>query len=377
MEDESNGSESRVSTSEELEAERGDSLPKEDQRPLPPDTQFCARWARNIAIGNFLAAGTLLAFMKWGGGFFRFGESPAASALFIYPISIGVAVLGAQCSLFAVWAVFSPLSGWQRIGRAIGVMLLWCAAMLAGAIVFGGFAYAFVGTEGSLIDWEPLFAELVGALLMGLMAVISVIMYFLFFVLSIQTPLWLAKYFLRFRIVPPGKTLAEVPPVELRIKHLMIVTLVIAIGLGLVRAAAEFSGELVMEATLLVLLNMGIVGFLSLITLVPVVAITLGSEQKATAWGRSLLVGIGVPGMFFCLLAVLGGGAGAFFMPMLYVTAYAGGVIGVLMAARRAGYDFSWKRDVPQVETESAARPDTPVERMFASPNLADPEPVD
>jgi hypothetical protein len=187
------------------------------------------------------------------------------NASFILAVAC-VGLVGAQLAAHAVWCVFAPYSRVRRIGVAVGT-----AAALIGVWGLGMVLTGVVGTRHR-INWEA----------------IRILLCLPLLVVAIQSPLWAAKYWLRWRIILSSSACEPMPSRAVGIRDLLIA---VAIGAGVLSAARlavpldtpteQFLLPMVIVAAILALV--------SLSTTVPIMLITLRARRLAWAFATLLL----------------------------------------------------------------------------------------
>jgi hypothetical protein len=252
------------------------------------------------------------------------GPDTAAIAFFV----VGwVGVIGAQGALHAIWCVLAPVPGRIRLAVAVGLAVFWYGAFLFGVAVVGGPDDEF--GEGALT----------GLLCLPLIC------------LGFQMPLWLVRFWLRWRIVHEGNDSVGSRMTTLRLRHILVGMAGIALALGTARMAkpdgvdseAAFVLWMFIPALLFLLLSAG--------TTLPLLIVTMYPRNVALPLSilGGVLLAIVVVG-FSCLALfirdlnnmtaamVVSGGVACL------IGGYLAGIVGVLLIARGLGYRLRWGR---------------------------------
>ncbi len=187
------------------------------------------------------------------------------NASFIMAVAC-VGLVGAQLAAHAVWCVFAPYSRVRRIGVAVGTAVALIGVWGLGMILTGA-----VGTRHH-INWEA----------------IRILLCLPLLVVAIQSPLWAAKYWLRWRIILSSSVCDPIAGRAVGIRELLIA---MAVGAGVLSAARlavpldtpteQFLLPMVIVAAILALV--------SLSTTVPIMLTTLRARRLAWALAALLL----------------------------------------------------------------------------------------
>jgi hypothetical protein len=232
--------------------------------------------------------------------------------------------LAAQGALHSTWCVFAPVAWYVRLAVAAVAAMLW----------FGTWAVGFCETY----DRPYLGVEYVPV-------AVAVLLCLPLIAVAIQTPLWLARFWLHWRVRHQSDQPEADGTPPLRIRHIMLFTAVAALALGLVRLASSFYPNPALVT--------GVVGgalwamFNSLFILLPVLAATLKSARLWLYVPACVLVGGGIYlGVLVSLAISFGEDPPA--QAYAHVAAAVAGIYvnlaGVLLVMRRLGYRLEWGR---------------------------------
>lgn len=249
------------------------------------------------------------------------GGPGEAGAVFVF---LCMGVIGAEAALHAIWCVLAPTPIAKRlaIGIAVG-LVLYGAWALGYSASFSGRAYRY---------WEYV---LMGLLCLPLLAIAT------------QSPLWLARIWLRWRIEHREEPL---PPSEVepfRIRDLLAATAALALALSAIRLGMpeDIPSE---EAFLIGFAIAALVAAaVSLFTTLPVVAAALRTRRALMTLPAILLVHVAtLLGVFVILSAVFQEWPPAWVYAGIVAMGFgfSACLAGVLLVARGLGYRLAWGR---------------------------------
>jgi hypothetical protein len=166
------------------------------------------------------------------------------------------------------------------------------------------------------------------------------------FMLAVQTPLWLVRVWLGWRIIHSDDHPFPARRMKLAIRDLMIGTGLVALALALGRIAQSISatsGEQVLFA--LIIMALGAAVLSSLVTL-PAVIATLRARRLLLGLAVFLAIQLGVA---FVLAAIVGVTRASMFFALDMIVLFTSNAIvfvlfvcGVLVPARWLGYQLEW-----------------------------------
>lgn len=237
----------------------------------------------------------------------------------------------AQGGLHSIWCVFAPVANSTRLRVAIVAALFWCGAWAVGFL-------AAISDHPHEIDdfWKT-----TAAILLCLPLI----------VIAIQAPLWLARFWFRWRIRHAGDGPVEVGATPLRIRHVMLGTAAVALALGMARLAEAITDD----SDLLIGVVVGALCTLlsSLLIILPVLVATLRVRRLWLSLSAIALLGcVFYAGMMSVGTMMFGRPSpeDAFGMAVTIGSLYIC-LAGVLLVLRRLGYRLEWGRSVSSVET--------------------------
>lgn len=247
------------------------SFPRYNDMTHEPTLARRVRWR----IRTALALWVFVAFFAVGdfvfGYVFQSGDDWLALAC--------LGLVGAQGGLHAIWYDFASVRPVTRLGLGAGVGLGWYGMWMTG--------YAFQWTRhGSPYPWSGVAT--------GLLCLPLVL-------LAVRSPLWLARYFFRWRVLHRRDPARRSPFQSIGIRDILLATGAVAVALSAARTGVMVSYP-DSEASLLILgLYALLAAALSLFTTLPVVVATLRARRL---WLALLIV------LFFVLLSTVGFVAG-------------------------------------------------------------------
>lgn len=247
-----------------------------------------------------------------------------------------IGAVGAQIAMHALWTVFAPVTPLKKNTIAIASALFWYAAgvlgLFAGIYNFYGYGYGYGHRdffEASISFWPNITA---------------IFLFLPFLVIGSQAPLWVARYFLRWRVVHTADSDIPKIPSPLRIRHIMIATGSVAVALSAGRMAGHLFGNRNIESQLIV--SSVVTAAITLFTLLPMTAIIL--RMRRPLLGLFSLSGLYM-GLFILGILIL-----MYFQELpdseelliffALVAAYFGPLGGSLFAIRALGYRLQWGR---------------------------------
>jgi hypothetical protein len=282
------------------------------------------------ACATFIAFGNLLAF----------GIAPAVfSGVVVFLLCAWLGAIAAQGALHAIWCVFAPVAASKRFVIGVVLALSW----------YGGSVLGIAFHVGDEIEfWQ-------GAL--------SVLLCLPLIALGSQAPLWLARFWLRWRIVHGEDDCVSSGMTTLRIRDLMLGTAAVALALGAGRLA-NLEGLDTDAAFLLgLLIAVFIVAVFSAGTTLPLLIATLRARRLRFSLSVIFYVFLAIE--ILCVLGV----ALSFPVPdsllaALFVAGFLGAVIGgylgsllgVLLVARNLGYRLAWGRRTSPASAETESK---------------------
>jgi hypothetical protein len=296
-----------------------DSKTTRNESPAKP-SEFVIAGAVFVGFSNLVMFAALPAFNSAAGPFL---------------VSAWLGAVVAQGALHAVWCVFAPVAGRVRVAVGAALALGWYGGALMGLALH-------VGDESEF--WRFM---LTGLLCLPLIA------------LGIQVPLWVVRYWLRWRFVRADDDPADAGMTTLRIQHILWGTAWVALALGAARLANPEETDTEGAFLIGMLIAVAVLLLISAATVLPLLV--------ATLYARSLRFSLSVVA-FVCLAAAIAFGLVAAFMvpgppppPVgLFATGlsgacilgYAGGLTGVLLIVRKLGYRLQWGRPPSHTTTE-------------------------
>lgn len=191
-------------------------------------------------------------------------------------------IVGAQGGLHAIWYDFASVQPVTRLGLGVGAGLGWYCAWAAGYTSqsiprFHGSVYLF---------WSSV---ITGLLCMPLV------------LLAVRSPLWLARYFFRWRVLHRRDPARRSPFQSIGIRDILLATGAVAVALSAARTGITVSYHDSEPSLLILGLYALLAAALSLFTTLPVVVATLRARRL---WLALLIV------LFFVLLSTVGFVAG-------------------------------------------------------------------
>jgi hypothetical protein len=218
-----------------------------------------------FGIGNFLAIALLQ------GAF----TDVAAVAVFLAFAWCGV--IAAQGAVHAIWCVLAPVAGRIRLVVAVAVALFWYGALFLGIALVAGVEDEF---------WD---VALIGVLCLPLIS------------LGIQAPLWLMRFWLRWRIVRGDGDVAGARMTTLRIRHIMLGTAWIALALGATRLAKPENVDAEPAFLLAMLIPALVLMLISGGTTLPLLLATLRARSLRVS--LSIVIGVFLASIILCFLS--------------------------------------------------------------------------
>jgi hypothetical protein len=291
---------------------------------LPPVELREAKSARAGLIGLAIAAGVfnLLAFPL-----VRASAMDRGAILFLGPLMFGV--LSGELAAMAQWLVWGEGTFLRRLAVhwAVGMALLGC-------LLLGGLA--------AMADTATVNSEMLREAAIPLSLIPS-------FSLATQLPLWPLRTHLGWAVESTDRhaRLRRLSP--LSILDILSGTAVVALSLGLVRAA-PFPDREFISPWIEIVIGLLIVAVLSLVTVLPAVLFIL--RFKEGGLGCAVFAGyilMAVIVLFAISATVFGGGAfidgDAVFAALLAASSFAATLAAPLLVMRAAGYRLVWPRD--------------------------------
>ena len=230
-----------------------------------------------------------------------------------------VAAIGAQAGLHAIWCVFAPVSTTRKLIVGILVGLLWIAAWASGAAVFYYNEAPFPG-----MAWRP---ELSNPGHRWLAEVTPILLYLPLAILAIQSPLWVARHWFRWRLSHPAEDAQQYRVAQLKLRDIFIAMGPVARALSAARVSMSYDRSATPEVQSLVLLIPALaIAVVSWLTMLPTLVATLGTHLR---W----LIGVIAVALAVALVPLVG----ASYVVVTGVIFFAG-LAGPLLYARSLGY---------------------------------------
>jgi hypothetical protein len=254
-------------------------------------------------------------------------------------------VIGAQAALHAIWCVLAPVPGRIRLVVAVGLAVFWYGALFCGIALAAG------------VEDEFWVTALAGLLCLPMIC------------LGFQAPLWLVRFWLRWRIVREGRDSVVSRMTTLRIRHILVGTAGIALALGAARLASPEGADTQAAFLLAMFIPALLFMLLSAATSLPLLIATM--YPRSLRLPLSIVLGAYLAIVVLCFLSVavfirtpeavvgglfFAGGVGSL------IGGYLSGVIGVLLIARRLGYRLRWGRRKGTAAAEEGAVAETETE---------------
>ncbi|NQT16124.1 MAG: hypothetical protein HQ582_25430 [Planctomycetes bacterium] len=161
--------------------------------------------------------------------------------------------------------------------------------------------------------------------------------------IAIQSPLWLARILLRWRVEHIAGSSQESDDEALRIRHLLGATAAVALAFSAAQMGVPADGESLVGLAIAALVAAGV----SLFTTLPAVAATLCAHRLWLTLSAILLLDVAVFAIFLVITSVV---AKEWPRAEEYVgfasmaVGFFVGLTGVMLVARRLGYRLVWGR---------------------------------
>jgi hypothetical protein len=301
-------------------------------------TSFVMVWAIAIGVGNFLLSVPMPILDRYGDWV----------VLVAYA---WVGVIGAQGALHAIWCVFARVDANTRVLAGIAIAVFWCGAAVVGLSFHLSNRFYFWRQMGAIVLCLPLIA------------------------VAVQTPLWLARFFFRWRVVHPADDSVDSAATPLRIWHILLGTAAVALALGAVRFAVPRHALSETGFVLRVVIAGVVLGAISAATALPLLAITLRARRLWPALSAAGAVYFVVVFTYSALVALMERGFSSLIEMLAVMGTMTGGFLvcltAVLITVRNLGYRLAWGRRGPRSAAKPASAPEAPGEAAPVGPSCS------
>lgn len=191
-------------------------------------------------------------------------------------IYLWLGFIAAQVGLHTVWCVLAPVAIYTRFA----------VATVAGFVWFVAWAIGF----GATMPGDRFLNDEFQIITLGVLLCLPLV------IVALQAPLWLARFWLRWRICHTSEGPAETVTASFRIRHIMFFTAAAALALAMVRLATSVAGE----PELLFNMMVGAVWAMTngLLILLPMLIATLKSGRLWLSLPLAVLLGCGAYAAF-------------------------------------------------------------------------------
>lgn len=246
------------------------------------------------------------------------------TAVKIFLAIVWTGAIGAQVALHAMWCVLAPVAGRVRLAVGVGLAVFWYGTLVLGIAVAEGVEDEF---------WEAAFT---GLLCLPLIC------------LGVQLPLWILRFWLRWRIVREDADSVGARMTTLRLRHILIGTAWVAVALGAARMATPEGMD--SEAGFLIVTFISAIVFMLLTTVTSLPLLIAILHSRTLRVTLPVIFGVLIVTVTMCFLSVtlfsrdptvamaFAGAVGSL------IGGYLAGLVGVLLVVRNLGYRLRWGR---------------------------------
>jgi hypothetical protein len=240
--------------------------------------------------------------------------APGDPAAFLVFASVGVII--AQAALLAGWFVFAPVFWANKLGSGAFIALFWLCGW------FMGFAIVNVDPARSveLLVCVPLF------------------------LLSMQAPLWAARFWLRWRVVPRTAACRTFDR-PMQLSDLLIAITCFAFALAAARIAAPADSNQDSDFFVALVTGSGAAALTGLVAILPLLIVTLKLKRLWLFLPVPLVIDIAAIHAVVAITEVISNSPApreAYIDTAIVAVSYFVATAGVLLALRWSGYRLMW-----------------------------------